>query len=71
MVSKNLKVNERIRQVIENYAKICYRLSKETTGIAEFLLSRSVRGKCNLSLKLIDKLKDNIGLELKIRKKGR
>ena len=67
--SKNA-FSEQIRFIIQNCGKTRYRLSKET-GIHESSLSRFVRGRCNLSLKQIDKLAENIGFEVKVIEGGK
>ncbi len=70
MARRKLKFSEQIRRAIESCGKTRYRLAKET-GIDESLLSRFVRGKSNLSLKLVDKLAQNIGFSVQVPKKRR
>ena len=69
MARKAPRFSDQVRQAIETCGKTRYRLAKET-GVDESLLSRFVRGKCNLSLNQIDKLADNIGFGVKMPKKG-
>ena len=69
MAHSKVTFSEQIRRAIQNCGKSRYRLAKET-GIHESSLSRFVRGKCNVSLKQIDKLAENIGFELRIRDGG-
>ena len=70
MARKRLKFSEQIRRAVEGCGKTRYRLAQETE-IDESLLSRFVRGKCNLSLKLLDKLAQNIGFCVQVLKKRR
>ncbi len=65
MAQRRLKFSEQIRRAIDGCGKTRYRLAQET-GIDESLLSRFMRGKCNLSLKLVDKLAQNIGFSVQV-----
>jgi transcriptional regulator with XRE-family HTH domain len=59
---------EQLRAAVRDGGMSRYRLAKRT-GIDESLLSRFVRGKTGLSLGTVDKLVEELGLEL--RPKGR
>lgn len=66
MARKNPKFSDQVRIIIKNCDKTRYQISKET-GIDESLLSKFVRGKCNVSLNVLDKLAENIGFEITYR----
>ena len=66
MARKQQRFSDQIRRAVKRCGKTRYRLAKET-GVDQSLLSRFVRGKSNISLNMIDKLADNIGLRIERR----
>lgn len=62
------RFSDQIRSAINDCGVTRYRIAKET-GIDESLLSRFVRGKCNISLRHIDTLAELLGFELKLRRR--
>ena len=66
MARKNRRFSDEIRSAVLNCGKTRYRLAKES-GVHESVLSRFVRGKCNLSLNALDKLAPHVGLHVAVR----
>ena len=66
MAKSTQQISQQLRHIVKVCGKTRYQISKET-GIDESLLSRFVNGKCNISLNVIDKLAENLNLEIHMR----
>ena len=63
MARKRTKLSDQLRQAIETCGKSRYWLSKET-GIDEATLSRFMHGKGGLSMPVLDRLGECLGLRI-------
>jgi plasmid maintenance system antidote protein VapI len=62
-MKKHIPLSDQVRQVIETSGKTRYVISKET-GIGQDTLSLFVNGKRGLSMEVLDKLGEYLGLRV-------
>jgi transcriptional regulator with XRE-family HTH domain len=69
-MKKYMPLTEQVRKAIEISGKTRYRIAKET-GISEVTLCRFASGKRGLSMEALDKIGENLGLEITFSRKPR